>query len=308
MKSSQQLERETELSRAQVEHTLEELRARLTPGQVVDQFVDYAREGKAGLFFSNLGQQAVNNPLPVAIIGASLAWLMMSNGGAPGQAVRRGDHIGKRGMKAFSSVVTAARNAADAATDIAGSVGDAAHATADTISEAAHSASASVRDVSARIGESTSAAAARLSESAASTYEGATSRTSSATAAFASSASELRHDTMQSARGLVAFCKEQPLVLTGIGLAIGAAIGAAFPSTETEDRLMGAASDTAKGPFKDAISEHETKADGSGPQDGDSNDTSAGDDQRALRASDSRQTDAERQTVSGAVSGATRQS
>jgi hypothetical protein len=71
---------------------------------------------------------------------------------------------------------------------------------------------------------------------------------------------------------------------------------------------MGAASDTAKGPFTDATSEHETKADASGPQDGDSNGTSASDDQRALRASDSRQTDVERQTVSRAASGATGES
>src|SRR5947207_13543828 len=77
-RSSEQLRREAEQSRAQVAGTLEELRARITPGQVVDQLVDYAGDSGAGEFVRNLGRQAVNNPLPVAMMGAGLAWLMLS--------------------------------------------------------------------------------------------------------------------------------------------------------------------------------------------------------------------------------------
>jgi hypothetical protein len=42
------------------------------------------------------------------------------------------------------------------------------------------------------------------------------------------------------------FCCDQPLVLAGLGVALGAAVGAAFPSTETEDQLMGESSDELK--------------------------------------------------------------
>src|SRR5437764_9880016 len=76
-RSSEQLRREAEQSRAQVAGTLEELRARITPGQVVDQLVDYAGDSGAGEFFRNLGRQAINNPLPVALMGAGVAWLML---------------------------------------------------------------------------------------------------------------------------------------------------------------------------------------------------------------------------------------
>lgn len=39
---------------------------------------------------------------------------------------------------------------------------------------------------------------------------------------------------------------EEPLVLAGVGLAIGAAIGGTLPSTETENRAFGEASDQVK--------------------------------------------------------------
>src|ERR1051326_3478096 len=75
---SEQLRRETEQTRAQLADTLEELRARITPGQVVDQLVDYAGDSGAGEFFRNLGRQAASNPLPVTLMGAGLAWLMLA--------------------------------------------------------------------------------------------------------------------------------------------------------------------------------------------------------------------------------------
>lgn len=50
----EQLERETHQVRARLTETLEELRARMTPGQIVDQLTDYAREGLAAKFFRNL--------------------------------------------------------------------------------------------------------------------------------------------------------------------------------------------------------------------------------------------------------------
>jgi hypothetical protein len=44
---SEQLERKAQQARARLTETLKELRAGLTPGQVVDQLADYAREGPA---------------------------------------------------------------------------------------------------------------------------------------------------------------------------------------------------------------------------------------------------------------------
>jgi len=77
-RSSDDIEREVESTRARVTETLEELRSRMTPGQIVDQFVDYARESGGGDFVRNLGQAVRDNPLPVLLIGAGISWLMFS--------------------------------------------------------------------------------------------------------------------------------------------------------------------------------------------------------------------------------------
>jgi hypothetical protein len=241
MKSSQQLERETEATRAQLEHTFDELRARLTPGQVVDQVVDYARDGKAGVYFSNLGQQAVNNPLPIALIGAGIAWLMMSGASRP-RLQTAGYSNGGNAGRTLSSVTATARKAANTVGGVAGAVSDATQATTEAISEAG----ASLRDASSRVGATASDAAARISDATSSAYNSAAAGVDRSAARVAQSASELGHHTADSARGLVTFLREQPLVLAGLGLAIGAAVGAAFPATEVEDRVMGAASDSAK--------------------------------------------------------------
>ena len=80
MTYSEQLERETQSCRDELADTLDELRARMTPGEVVDQLVDYAKGTSGGLFFENLKQQVASNPLPVAVMGGGFAWLMFGKG------------------------------------------------------------------------------------------------------------------------------------------------------------------------------------------------------------------------------------
>jgi len=80
MAHSEQLERDTQSCRDQLADTLDELRARMTPGEVVDQLVDYAQDTTGGLFFQHLKQQVANNPVPVAVMAAGFAWLMLGKG------------------------------------------------------------------------------------------------------------------------------------------------------------------------------------------------------------------------------------
>jgi len=78
-RTSEQLEQEADHTRVQLTRTLEELRARLTPGLVIEQVVDYAREGPAAEFFRNLGREVRENPLPLVLIGIGIAWLMVAS-------------------------------------------------------------------------------------------------------------------------------------------------------------------------------------------------------------------------------------
>src|SRR6266852_303971 len=80
MLKSELLEREAEARRAELAQTFDELRARVTPGHVLDRLVDYASDSGGADFFRNLRDQTVANPLALGIVGAGLAWLMLSNG------------------------------------------------------------------------------------------------------------------------------------------------------------------------------------------------------------------------------------
>jgi len=76
---SEQLERKAHQVRARLTETLEELRAGMTPGQVVDQLAEYAREGPAAEFFRNLVREIRENPLPLTLIGAGITWLIIAS-------------------------------------------------------------------------------------------------------------------------------------------------------------------------------------------------------------------------------------
>jgi len=76
---SEKLEREAGQMRAQLSETLDELRARMTPGQVIDQLIDYAREGPAAEFGRNLTREVREHPLPLVRIGIGIAWLMVAS-------------------------------------------------------------------------------------------------------------------------------------------------------------------------------------------------------------------------------------
>ncbi|MBE7183342.1 MAG: DUF3618 domain-containing protein [Methylobacterium mesophilicum] len=74
-KSSAEIQREIELQRSRVENTIDQIQDRLSPGQIVDELLSYTKNG-GGEFVSGLGRAVKANPIPVALMGLSVAWLM----------------------------------------------------------------------------------------------------------------------------------------------------------------------------------------------------------------------------------------
>jgi ElaB/YqjD/DUF883 family membrane-anchored ribosome-binding protein len=70
-------------TRGDMDATLNAIEQRLTPGQLVDQGIDYLRNSGANEFVSNLGGSVKNNPLPVALVGIGIAWLMATGNRRP---------------------------------------------------------------------------------------------------------------------------------------------------------------------------------------------------------------------------------
>src|SRR4030088_3769052 len=78
MRQSEQLEREAEEARYHLAESLNELRFRVSPGQVVDQIIDYAREGPIADFLGNLSREMRENPVPLLLIGIGISWLVLA--------------------------------------------------------------------------------------------------------------------------------------------------------------------------------------------------------------------------------------
>lgn len=235
MTSSAQLEQEAEQTRAQLTRTLDELRERITPGQLVDQAVDYAKDSGGGVFVRNLGNQMTANPLPVALIGAGVAWLMLSNGTRSARSSRVKEGAIDRARRA--AIDTAARmadTAPSAASQVAGEVG----AAADRAASAYQSATSSASEAYGRLSDTASRATSAMSET----------------------ASSFGERTAAASRDMLQFCKTQPLMLAGIGMALGAILGALIPPTETEDRLMGESRDQLKDRARDVAEDQIERA------------------------------------------------
>ncbi|MBZ9991156.1 DUF3618 domain-containing protein [Mesorhizobium sp. BH1-1-5] len=203
-KSAAELEREAEATRARVVATADSIRDKMTPGQLFDEFTELFRDGAGSDMVHNLKAQVRDNPLPLTVIGAGLAWLMLGSGASAGA-----DGVTRRGPGLDHGAFGAGMGSRTS--DAAGSLAEAASGAAGTVSGMAGEAAGTVSNVA-------SSAADTLASSAA------------ATADMATSAGRSAHNLLQ----------DQPLAAAAVGLAIGAAIGAMLPHTELEDERLGA--------------------------------------------------------------------
>ena len=73
----------------------------------------------------------------------------------------------------------------------------------------------------------------------------------SVTETVSSTAASTRAQAVKAREGFNNLLEEQPLIIGALGIAVGAALGAAFPRTDVEDRFAGTASDAAKTELKE---------------------------------------------------------
>ncbi len=203
-KSPERLEREVDEARARVGRTASELSDRLSPGELLDQALGMARE-HGGEFGRNLGAQVKNNPMPLILTSVGISWMMLSNksGGlrhyGPNNTYSNDSYNDRYGLSDAFS-------------------GSDAPGGPDTFSS---SEGQSLKD---KIGDT----AEKARERAAAVGDRIHGRTDS-----------MRHSAENARDSLAEFYREQPLLAGSLGVAIGAALGAMVPPTETEDELLG---------------------------------------------------------------------
>ena len=71
------LEREIDQTRANMDRTLGALERKFSPGQLLDQAMEFAREN-GGEFPNNLGRSIKENPVPALLTAVGIAWMAAS--------------------------------------------------------------------------------------------------------------------------------------------------------------------------------------------------------------------------------------
>jgi ElaB/YqjD/DUF883 family membrane-anchored ribosome-binding protein len=266
-KSSSEIERDVEQTRARVSETLDELRAKMSPGQMLDEVLGYTKDTGGGKMMHNLGRTMQDNPAPLLLIGAGIAWMMVGGGQLfsrnSGFYPRGYDTRVRRGNGSEGYRTGASEWSSDGSSDWGvGSATESVRNAGRSAGEGISSMASSAADMAAGVRDSVTGAAASMRETASSMQDSASRSMhdlrDSASRIGGTAARQGRHMT----ESLTGMMREQPLLLGAIGLAIGAALGAALPETETEDRLMGEASDAVKKQASDMAAQGYDKAKG----------------------------------------------
>jgi ElaB/YqjD/DUF883 family membrane-anchored ribosome-binding protein len=265
-KDSAKLEREVEEQRQKIESRIGEIKERLSPGQLVDELLSFTKDGGQH-FAANLGHTVSNNPLPAALLGISLVWLMSGQG--PKLSMPNAEAPRPRGQEyPYATVSGGMRrvgHAADAAgdwysewEDTAGKrykaksnelghrasefIDDAGRKFGGFIDEAGHR----VRDFQDEAGNRLDDAAGWASHAFHDVQHGISHAVDSVSQQAQQIGGAAQQQVDRTTRMAMDLFKDQPLVAGALAFAAGAAIGAALPHTEQEDKAVGKVADKVK--------------------------------------------------------------
>lgn len=242
-RSPEEIESDIERTRADFSSTIDAIQHKLSPSEMMDQAVDYALSTTPGAFSMNLVNSVRDNPIPVALIGIGVAWLFAADRRRveyePAQryprSLRRAGRTsyvesGYEGMDepdylAARDYGTGQDTGEGAMQRMASKTGETAHNLKESISSTASS-------VTGRVQQAGHSARTRLQETA-----------GSAQARMSEMGRRSQRQMERAKDRFAQMADEQPLVLGALGLAIGAALGAVFPTTRRENEMMGSMRD-----------------------------------------------------------------
>jgi ElaB/YqjD/DUF883 family membrane-anchored ribosome-binding protein len=284
-KTSAQLEREVEQQRARVENRISDIQEKLSPGQMVDELFNYAKNNGGGDFVANLGKNVSGNPLPVALIGISLLWLIAkpaSTAQVPAPPSRVWDdrpeptRISREPSYRYGyATVTGGvrrlriedttegrhsefvdefgkrfRALTDAAGNRAGHFIDDAGQTFAGFKDIAGNKVEDIRDETGSVLDAASGWASdtwqKASDAVGKIGDTLSDRRDQLQQRASDAGSAVQHQADQMSRTLMHVLHDQPLVGGALAFAVGAAVASAFPHTRQEDQVFGEAADKLK--------------------------------------------------------------
>jgi len=247
--SLDQLEREAERNRADFSGAVDELRSRISgtadhlrhrvsPDSLksdVKRYVDRTSQE----ILHNLKRKASERPLEAIAVGAGLAyvgWRFFRNIPAPVLLLGAGVAL-LRSSSSEDTPFAASRN------------------------ELSENSESALEKVGSAVSSGAAAIAAEVSDTVSDTAQAASRMASSATAAVSNAASSMyrggadaasyaanhaTHAGRESRENFLNALERHPMIIGGVGLAIGAVIAASLPTTAVENRLLGEKSDDLK--------------------------------------------------------------
>lgn len=275
------IRRQIDHTRVQLGTTIQAISERLSPDYLIEQAKSSAREATVGRLqdmkheanrkvegmSSGLSQTLRDNPLPMAVIGLGLGWLLLAERNKKDAYLTDDYRYGSDDYRYYGSsdnrpamrdtrdrvegVASAVGNRAaevkhrvgNTVSEATDAVGEVANRAGEAVSETGQRVSAKVSDSAAKVSDTVSATAERVGE----TAEMVQDRASEAAARARNEAERVRRDTEWRARRTAYRTKqsfwenmeENPLAVGAVLAIAGAAVGAAIPTTEYENKLMG---------------------------------------------------------------------
>ena len=238
------IERELAETRARLDTHLDAISNRLSPGRLIDEGLDYLRHGPGAEFVRNLDGQLRENPMPVALTGIGLAWLMAStsmgkskSGGTNGHMRDTFDDVGARARLAGASLTRLTDESEDA---FNARVAAARGRVLGLQQEAAETASAFVGRVQQALDAAQQAARERLAQTGEAASEwGATvtDRARRTGEAMGNAAQQGRDMMAQAGTAIAETVNQNPMLLGALGLVGGVLLAALLPVTQQEEAL-----------------------------------------------------------------------
>jgi ElaB/YqjD/DUF883 family membrane-anchored ribosome-binding protein len=266
------IRRQIDLTRAQMEKTIQTIGERLSPENIIEQAKTSAKEATVGRIkdmtyqanqtvdkvSNSLGQTIRDNPLPVALIGLGLGWLYMSgrNKEYSYPADRYGYRSGPYGAyrdepsrleDAREWVDDVAYTAERKVADVKARAGDAVQEMGENVSETAQRAGEAVSETAQRAGETVSETVYKAGEAVGEAVETAQERIGETAERARMEAERLRREAQwrgrlavdRSKRSFWENMEENPLVVGAVVAVAGLAVGASIPTTDYENQLLG---------------------------------------------------------------------
>jgi ElaB/YqjD/DUF883 family membrane-anchored ribosome-binding protein len=237
-KDPAQLEREIDQKRGNIEQLVSALENRLSPGEIFDRMM---RNGGGKQFASNLADTVKANPVPALLTAAGLLWLYSGRNDSPtSRSASYGAAYGSTTTSPYGASASAYGSDEYGASSSYDTSGSGSHGMRDKL----HSAHDKIGSAGSRIGESTHNAASSVRDHASSAASSVRDRASSA-------GHSVKHGARRANDGMQRMLHENPMAAAGIGIAVGALLGALVPSTRKEDEWLGEHSDRLTGKAKE---------------------------------------------------------